>query len=107
MSTLFLDNKLYQIKQKPNPLVALGLAPAYSVAWCCPACGEVWARKVVDSRQFFFLTVPCPKHEDALLRTLMVPGSLLVGGEVVLDELPPELVTREFEAHIKHFERRQ
>jgi hypothetical protein len=72
------------------------------VAYCCPECGDVWARILLlnsDGRpqQFEFQVVACERHKDQW----EVPGSLLAAGEGILDLLPDQLVRREFELHLK------
>lgn len=79
-----------------------GLPP--SRAWCCPHCGEIWARAVVEMpggemRKFLFLTHPCEEHSDPLLPSLMVSGSLLSAEPEFNDSLPRELWEREFHLH--------
>lgn len=80
--------------------------PPPSLAWCCPVCGDVWARALLQApgqepRRFMFLTAACEQHEDPLLPSLVVSGSLLT--EIAADfndSLPLSLWEREFQLHL-------
>lgn len=79
-----------------------------SYAFFCPHCGDIWGRIVAaDPRgvvqSFEVVIVACEDHHDFW----EVPGSLLVRHiEKLLDDLPPKVVKREFEVHLKHLERK-
>jgi len=83
-----------------------------SYAWCCPACGEIWARSVIfdeTGRQvpFQFLTHPCDEHRDHLLGYL-VPGSILLPMEAEFnDALPLPIWQREFQLHDRFIRKNQ
>jgi hypothetical protein len=64
-----------------------------SIAYGCPHCGEIWARKhILGSERWVFPCAPCPScppYYDHF------PGSLLVGELAFSDRLPPELFAYE------------
>jgi len=76
-----------------------------SYAWCCPVCGEIWARSIIFTESgeqvpFQFLTAACEEHLDTLLPSLIVPGSLLLPMEMEFNKsLPFPLWVREFHMH--------
>jgi hypothetical protein len=94
------DQDLGTVPFDPGALPALGYR-RLSLAYCCPACGEIWARvfRITASgtiAPFEFLTVACREHVDPW----NVPGSLLAGSlGALLDVMPPLAVRREFEIY--------
>lgn len=76
-----------------------------SYAWFCPVCADIWARAFVPGEEFQVTVNPCIDHELKYWRTL-VPGSLLLvfDPEFNLD-LSLEAWAREFEVHVRYFER--
>ena len=48
-----------------------------SYAYCCPVCGDVWARRIISPEtRWMFWAVNCPKHPDHSVWR-RPPGSLL------------------------------
>jgi len=76
-----------------------------SYAWCCPECGEIWARSIIfdssgEQISFQFLTAACEEHVDPFLPSLIVPGSLLLPMETEFNKsLTLPLWKREFHVH--------
>lgn len=82
------------------------------LAWCCPVCGDTWARAVpAHSARWVFITAPCRKHRYYK----EVPGSLLarepskkkhspIFWARVVEHLPEVLLRRELELTLKYFE---
>lgn len=82
----------------------------YSYAWFCPDCGEVWAKApvtdnhgtskyTIEGGQCWMHPGPSPYH---------VPGTMLVAWDDTFNELLlscPDLVKREFDLHMKFYER--
>lgn len=74
-----------------------------SYAMFCKACGEIWARVVMNNsrgeqQSFDLIHAACEHHPDPW----DVPGTLLVNHlEYLLDLLPPEALIREFQLHMK------
>lgn len=78
----------------------------HSYAWACPVCAEIWARASVPDSFYSFITHPCEAHEDPLVPSLLVPGSLLsLHDEGFNASLPVELWQREVLLHIAHKEK--
>ena len=78
-----------------------------SVAFFCPTCGDTWARMVVTASEgrachFDVERVGCERHFDLW----NIPGSTLVGRlEGLVEDLPPALLRREFEVHLRWAEK--
>ena len=74
----------------------------YSYAFCCPKCGEVWARAGVEGNsQWSFLQRACSKHSEGL----QVPGSVWLSWDRdFTNAFPLELLLRELHLHINYFE---
>ena len=102
VQSLFLSSRVYKSFRKPDA-VHEEKHPAKSLAWCCPQCGDIWAR-AVTTQSFMFLTHVCEKHLDPLVPSLIIPGSLLWTQEFN-ESLPLELWMREVELHIAHRDR--
>lgn len=48
-----------------------------SYAFCCPCCGEVWARRIISPpTKWFFWTGACRKCADRNPNRLHTPGSI-------------------------------
>jgi len=104
--TLFINNQLYPSSVRPLRGKDEPNRGVYSYAWACPTCGEVWARAFLPGRPFFFFTHPCEEHEDLLIPSLIVSGSILLPGETSFNSsLPPEAWKRELLLHINFVER--
>ena len=69
----------------------------------CPVCGDCWARLQGDSQDFFWHShLPCERHSTGRYH---FNGCLLEIQETnldLLDQLPPDLITREFRLHMEH-----
>lgn len=80
----------------------------FSYATFCPVCGEVWGRIVVTDEQgkqcrFQVASLPCEQH---MTWQGEVAGSLIFAYHKELFEyFPAAAVEREFELHLKHFEK--
>lgn len=86
--------------------------PPQRLAWCCPVCGEVWARAVPDNdSRWIFMNAPCRKHKWYS----SVPGGMLVKDvskkknssmfwAAVLEHLPDDLVKRELTMTLNYYE---
>ena len=96
-----------------------GLVPpgSDSAVFVCAHCGEAWARvSVPGSSQWLVESVPCEGHRPAgVADSFRISGSILpiqsewAGpqyGATMLENLPPELVRREFLIHLAHVERK-
>lgn len=97
--------------------------PPHKIAWCCPVCGELWARAVPSPEPkwelregqpavtWIFKSWPCRKHTHFS----HVPGSLLLNNPSkkrhaamfwaqVVDYMPEELLKRELELTLNFYE---
>lgn len=89
--------------------------PPHRLAWCCPVCGEVWARAVPDNETpWIFLRAPCRKHKYYN----EVPGGILARNPKklehssmfwaqVIDFFPKDLLKRELEITLNFYENLQ
>lgn len=84
--------------------------PPYSHAWFCPDCGEVWGRAVVVSGRyqgkFTIEGGQCDRHPGP--SPYHVPGTMLLAWDNEFNNLLlscPDAVKREFDLHIKFYER--
>lgn len=72
----------------------------------CPHCVEIWAKMPVEGskRNWMVYTVHCENHPGKSPYT--IHGSVLLNWETeLLKILPPEMVRREFEVHMKLWEK--
>ena len=73
------------------------LHPAHSYAYCCPVCGDVWARRIISPEtRWMFWAINCPKHPDHPVHR-RPPGSILSLWMVydLTMNLPKQLLARE------------
>lgn len=83
--------------------------PIYSGVMVCPFCVSIWARLTIQGEAFHEArSIPCRRHPEACHPDLRpVAGSLLDNptangiDEPLLDSLPPDLLRREFDLHLK------
>lgn len=73
------------------------LASPRCYAFCCPVCGEVWARRLITpSTPWFFWTICCSKCEERNPNSLAFPGSVYLPlDEDYAASLPPPVLRRE------------
>jgi len=78
-----------------------------SLAFFCTKCGDTWARIVVNKSDFRVEYGDCRKHEvDSLRISGERPGSLYRPWlSYLVDDLPIEVIRREFNLHLKYYER--
>ena len=97
---------------RTNVRVHAEYQPPYSHAWFCPDCGEVWAKAetcvtgtdtpnkfTIEGGQCEFHPGPSPYH---------VPGTMLLAWDEDFNQLLlscPDAVKREFDLHMKFYER--
>ncbi len=94
---VYIGDKCYETLPRQRSYIHAELQPPKSFVWVCPTCGTAWARAKVENRAYFVLTRPCESHRDPLLPSLVVSGSLWLGGEDEFNEsLSHELLLREF-----------
>jgi hypothetical protein len=72
--------------------------------FCCPECGEVWARAYFGPEyRHFFATVPCERHGEKY-----TPGGLLSFDKEYLwheiHRIPPLILAREIALTIAYYE---
>lgn len=84
------------------------VAAPQSKCFFCPACGDIWARMVLlEPGKHSYFTLEwrkCEKHEANGPRAFDLPGSLWLDWNVdYTDNLPPAILQREFDLHIKHY----
>lgn len=80
--------------------------PPDSFAYVCPFCGDVWAKVKVEGRPFVSWLISCESHPPPYAG--VVAGSLWLGWDRAFNLcLPREVLVREVEMHIKHFEREE
>lgn len=98
----FIEGQYYGEASR-SPYILVGeLHTPQSFAFCCPTCGEIWARAHIADRPFYFFTKPCRKHTAPCCR---IPGSLwLPLEEAFTAALPPEVVAWEFSRHLDYLE---
>lgn len=68
-----------------------------SLAYFCPHCGEVWARRWLSDAPWSTINLGCPKH-PYLSDT---PGTLIPPWLHTLDGFPPGVLRREFNLRYK------
>ena len=79
-------------------------SPPLSVAYFCPVCGEVWARAVITGQAYEVWALLCEKHP--LEYPYRVPGSLwLTWNATHNDSLTREMLTREVDLHLEHYDK--
>lgn len=70
----------------------------------CPTCGEICGRIQVPNTQWMCATRGCVKHPD----WRDMPGGLFIPswrhGDAAMDELPREVLAREIDLWINHYE---
>lgn len=73
------------------------LATPRSYAFCCPVCGEVWARRIVTpSTPWFFWSICCSSCENHNPNMLAFPGSVYLPlDDSYLASLPSPVLKRE------------
>lgn len=74
------------------------LATPRSYAFCCPVCGDVWARRIITpSTPWFFWTVCCKSCAASNPNALAIPGSVwLSWDDGYLNNLPLPVLKAEF-----------
>lgn len=80
-----------------------------SLAFLCQKCGDVWARIVVEGAAFRVEYGDCRKHAiDKMRISGEHPGSIYRPWlSYLVDDLPSEVIRREFNLHLKHYEEEQ
>lgn len=75
-----------------------------SHAFVCPVCASVWAKIIVEGKDYLVWRTNCPKH---LSKSFYDPaGTLWMPLEVgVVDKMPRECLLREFQLHLENAER--
>lgn len=90
----------------------LGWSSPIPLGFVCPVCCKVWGILAIEERELIFTASPCVRH--AGYSPYRVDGSLLYSYSTfeagnfdvaLLDALPPELLRREFELHLNHYEK--
>jgi len=88
-----------------------------SIAYFCGSCGEIWSRIILGEDYWRVIQAPCEKHKPlGVIDWLHVPGSLLSifvsktyvsinNWACTIEYLPPELIVREFQLHLTHYEK--
>ena len=77
----------------------------YSLAYFCPTCGEVWARRcITPATQWFVYTIPCEKCNQRLPYQLFLPGSVYpdYSDESFLNNLPFAVLKHEAELRLSY-----
>ena len=114
-ASYFIGNKFYGTSKVPggNPLYK-----ASSIAMCCPVCGEIWGRIVVQNAHWVFVVRPCIEHKPVgVLDWGAVPGSLLTQNldpdycinpvsAMALPRIPDKLLEYEFELTLSWLEKK-
>lgn len=101
-SHLTVAGKWYAFQDRGMVIIHAQAQAPYSYAFCCPRCGEIWARYGVEhtDSQWSFLRRECERHAYGLT----VPGSVWISYEPEFTSaFPPELLARELELHINFF----
>jgi hypothetical protein len=87
-----------------------------SWAFFCPECGEIWMRvwTVMEHSPWHILEQACEKHTPQAYAKNPVAGSILTDlnhtqafRALQLDNLPPAVLKREFNLHMKDYHDRQ
>jgi hypothetical protein len=76
-----------------------------SLAFFCPICGEVWARRIIlPENRWFLYTIPCEKHAvEHWTHALVPPGSVIpTWEEELLRTAPLEIMRREAWLCLEH-----
>jgi hypothetical protein len=88
----------------PSVLVHNEVQEPCSFAWFCPVCGRIWAKAVVEGQRFMVVTQPCDL--EPVDNYYIVPGSLwLTLRPEYTKSLPREVLLREFQLHLAHYDR--
>jgi hypothetical protein len=74
----------------------------------CPGCVRIWAKMPVEgsNRNWMVFTVPCEEHPEAELPYKLAGSVLFDWDSEILRLLPPEMVKREFELHMRYWEQK-
>lgn len=77
---------------------------ANGTAFFCEYCGRVWAKAVVDGRRIYPYSINCGCQPT--ISWVIVPGSIWLSWDYDWQQgLPRAALEREFEVHLKHYER--
>jgi len=101
----------FQIEETP---MGTGMSPSVLVhsqiwapvnrAFFCPKCGRIWAKVDADADRWIAHHVPCDL--ELVDNYYIVPGSIWLSFEPeYLKSLSHEVLVREFELHVAHYER--
>ena len=95
----------------------VGAHHSHSLAYFCPACGDIWARMVAEDSQSYFdiVTVYCERHVPAGVPGWgVIPGTLCMGSQLNLstmcwiaavEVLPDAVLEREFTVLYRYYHR--
>jgi hypothetical protein len=99
--TWIIEGMMYPPEQIPQELIRAQYSRPFSIAYFCPYCGEIWARRIVQGGdpQWVLWNKPCSKHPHSLSRGLS--GSVWLGWGTDSDRnLPKAVLRREALLHI-------
>lgn len=105
-ATLWLNDRIWEIEREHS--FADETHVAYSYLLCCPLCSRIWFRHILRESSFVWPRAGfCEQCAVTPDRLRPVPGSILIQegldliDDQLLEALPPELLKREFDLHIK------
>jgi hypothetical protein len=102
----FIDGQYYGSGEDKIRFVHAEAQEPMPYAMFCPTCGEIWARMPVENsqREWRIIGGYCEKHPG--VSPYVVHGSLILAWEPDLyDCMPPEMLKREFELHLRLWEK--
>lgn len=98
----FLENQLRGTAIRHKRRVHEELQLPYGYAFFCPQCARLWALCPIELQRTFPLSIEC----EACPRGIYPAGSLWQPLDPEFNEaLPPELLLRELNLHLTHYEK--
>lgn len=70
-----------------------------SLVLLCPTCGDAWGRILIPNTEWFARQAPCANHPPY---PEFVGGSFIPSWRRTYDDLPREVLIREFLLHLTH-----
>lgn len=102
----FINNQPFGKSERKFMYVHGELQRPYSNAYCCPYCGEIWARAAIvgENIQWHFVVRSCESCNKSDI--LNSAGSLWQSWDTeLISAMPREVLLRELDLAIKHYER--
>lgn len=90
----------------PSVLIHSEVQAPCCFAWFCPRCGQLWAKAEVEGHHDRWMVITHPCDLEPVDNYFIVPGSMWLSlRPEYLQSLSHEMLVREFEIHLKHYDR--